>query len=272
MDVDAESVWDSATPVQTTKFRLAAWSGEYPLWSFHIRGRGGTTNNWSEIDTLMPDGTMSNHFKSFLLQYVDIENVEPWSYYVSDPFDLVANTTDGKARLYWSIYDPRYLDHYNIYRDLNSPATTLLDSTSGDPWSAAYTDTGLTHGVTYYYRVTAVSINGSESGFSNEIAVTPGAMDISELDQLPTEFALHQNYPNPFNPVAAIRYDIPQGGVVSLIVYNILGREVVRLVDAYKEPGYHRVKWDGQGFASGIYIARLVTAEYSKSIKMVLLK
>ncbi|UCD38508.1 MAG: T9SS type A sorting domain-containing protein [Fidelibacterota bacterium] len=91
-------------------------------------------------------------------------------------------------------------------------------------------------------------------------------------DVLPAEFALHQNYPNPFNPVATIEYELPQGSDVSLIVYDILGREVARLVDGYIEPGYHQVQWDGREFASGIYIARLLAAEYSKSIKMVLLK
>jgi hypothetical protein len=89
---------------------------------------------------------------------------------------------------------------------------------------------------------------------------------------LPEGFALHQNYPNPFNPVSTIRYELPQASEVSLIVYDILGREVARLADGYMEPGFHEVQWDGRDYASGIYIARLVTPEYSQSIKMVLLK
>ena len=70
---------------------------------------------------------------------------------------------------------------------------------------------------------------------------------------------------------------MPQASDVSLVVYNILGREVMRLVDGYIEPGYHQILWNGRNLAgrevpSGIYIARLVTPEYGKSIKMVLLK
>ncbi|UCD38507.1 MAG: T9SS type A sorting domain-containing protein, partial [Fidelibacterota bacterium] len=91
-------------------------------------------------------------------------------------------------------------------------------------------------------------------------------------DPLPSVYFLRQNYPNPFNPVSTIRYDLPQASEVSLVVYDILGREVVRLVDGYMEPSYHQVQWDGQGCPSGIYIARLATPEYTKSIKMVLLK
>ena len=83
---------------------------------------------------------------------------------------------------------------------------------------------------------------------------------------------LSQNYPNPFNPVTTLRYDLPSSSDVSLIVYDILGREVTRLVHSYREPGSHQVQWEGREFPSGIYIARLVTPECTKSIKMVLLK
>jgi predicted secreted protein len=95
--------------------------------------------------------------------------------------------------------------------------------------------------------------------------------------ELPQVFTLHQNYPNPFNPVSTIQYELPQGSEVSLIVYDILGREVARLVNGYMEPGYHQVTWNGCdqngcSVPSGIYITRLITTEYAKAIKMVLLK
>ncbi|UCD37269.1 MAG: choice-of-anchor D domain-containing protein [Fidelibacterota bacterium] len=97
------------------------------------------------------------------------------------------------------------------------------------------------------------------------------------LAGLPTEFALHQNYPNPFNPISTIQYDLPTGTNVILKVYDLLGREVVRLMDGYVEPGYHSITWNakdqmGRDLPSGLYIARLVTQEFKKSIKMVLLK
>jgi hypothetical protein len=86
------------------------------------------------------------------------------------------------------------------------------------------------------------------------------------------QFALNQNYPNPFNPVSTIQYDLPKSSEVSLVVYDILGREVAGLLNGYVEAGHHQIQWDGREFPSGIYIARLMTPEYSKSIKMVLLK
>jgi hypothetical protein len=96
-------------------------------------------------------------------------------------------------------------------------------------------------------------------------------------DLLPQVYQLHPNYPNPFNPVTTIRYDLPENTEARLIVYNLLGREVIRLVHGHQEAGYHRVIWQardltGREVPSGVYIALLSTPKYSKSIKMVLLK
>jgi len=109
-------------------------------------------------------------------------------------------------------------------------------------------------------------------------------LDVLRQALLPQAYALHQNYPNPFNPSTTLRFDLPQAAEVYLVVYDLLGREVVRLLDSRWEPGYHQVVWNGRdrygrNVPSGIYIARLfipltagVAPEYSKSIKMLLLK
>ena len=91
------------------------------------------------------------------------------------------------------------------------------------------------------------------------------------------EYALHQNYPNPFNPTTTVRFDLPEAAEVHLVVYDLLGREVIQLVNEALEPGYRQVTWNGRTanggeVPTGIYIARLVTPEFSRSIKMLLLK
>jgi hypothetical protein len=93
----------------------------------------------------------------------------------------------------------------------------------------------------------------------------------------PGEYSLAPAYPNPFNPATTIRYELPEAVPVQLLVYDLLGREVTRLVEAAQSPGSYEVPWDGtdafgRSLTSGIYITRLVTPEYSKSIKLVLLK
>ncbi|MCH7528685.1 MAG: cadherin-like domain-containing protein [Candidatus Marinimicrobia bacterium] len=103
----------------------------------------------------------------------------------------------------------------------------------------------------------------------------PAATVLESL--LPQAFALHQNYPNPFNPSTTIRFDLPVATEVHLAVYDLLGREVVRLVDGQLGAGHHQQVWDGRdrdGHAvpTGIYFVLVVTPEFRESIKIVLLK
>ncbi len=91
---------------------------------------------------------------------------------------------------------------------------------------------------------------------SDPVAIDPG----SELS--PQAFALHQNYPNPFNPSTTIRFNLPDNGWVSMIVFDLLGREVSRLIDAEYGSGSHSVNWqatDGQGemLDAGVYLYRI---------------
>ncbi|UCH61946.1 MAG: T9SS type A sorting domain-containing protein [Fidelibacterota bacterium] len=110
------------------------------------------------------------------------------------------------------------------------------------------------------------------------IKIGEGSMAIDGYTRpIPDQFALHQNYPNPFNPSTTIRFDLPEAAEVTLLVYDLLGREMVRLVDDHREAGYHRVVWNGRDrrgreIPTGLYIARLVTPEYARSIKLLLLK
>ncbi|GAJ10912.1 unnamed protein product, partial [marine sediment metagenome] len=81
----------------------------------------------------------------------------------------------------------------------------------------------------------------------------------------------------PFNPTTTIRFELPKAAKVYLVIYDILGREVTRLKQEQLGAGYHQVLWNsrdraGRDLASGIYFARLVTPEYSKTMKMLLLK
>lgn len=83
--------------------------------------------------------------------------------------------------------------------------------------------------------------------------------------------------PNPFNPTTTIRFDLPMDSQVHLIIYDISGREVMRLVDEVRPAGYYELRWNGRDATgrqvpSGIYFTRLVTPEYSKSMKMLKLK
>lgn len=103
------------------------------------------------------------------------------------------------------------------------------------------------------------------------------SVGVTETNLKPIEFALYPSHPNPFNPSTTIRFDLPVGTDIRIVVYDLMCWEVVRLVDQHLDPGFHQVIWNGRdakgrGLPTGIYIARIVTREFSKSIKMVLLK
>lgn len=89
---------------------------------------------------------------------------------------------------------------------------------------------------------------------------------------IPTEFRLEQNYPNPFNPSTTIEYSIPQAGLVTIKIFDILGREVTTLVNEEKQRGNHEVKFNGSNLSSGIYFYRLQAGSFVETKKMLLLK
>ena len=101
--------------------------------------------------------------------------------------------------------------------------------------------------------------------------------DLGREVMLPTSFALEQNYPNPFNPSTSITYHLPEALHVTLVVYDVAGREVRTLVDAALDAGMHTVTWDGtaqdgRAVGSGIYLYRIEAGEYTKTHKMTLIK
>jgi hypothetical protein len=88
----------------------------------------------------------------------------------------------------------------------------------------------------------------------------------------PTRFTLHQNYPNPFNPTTTIKFSTPTRAMVSLKVYNILGRELETLFSGETEAGKHSMHWDAERFSSGVYIYALTANGYTERKRMLLLK
>lgn len=88
----------------------------------------------------------------------------------------------------------------------------------------------------------------------------------------PSEYRLLRNYPNPFNPATVISYELPEASEVSLKVYTLAGEEVAILAEGIRQPGTYRVRFDGSGLPSGVYIYRLTAGSFTASGKMILMK
>jgi len=106
--------------------------------------------------------------------------------------------------------------------------------------------------------------------FVDTLTVTSVRNDEEEI--LPSEYALFQNFPNPFNPSTQIKYAIPNGTNVKLKVFDILGKEIITLVNGYKNAGTYEVQFDASNLPSGVYLYRLETESFSQTKKLMLIK
>ena len=98
-------------------------------------------------------------------------------------------------------------------------------------------------------------------------------LDVSDkTTSLPTEYAFHNPYPNPFNPETTFMYDLPDAGHVSLVIYDVLGREVDRLIDGWQNPGYYQTTFNGANLSSGTFFAKLEARDYRQIKKILLIK
>jgi hypothetical protein len=128
--------------------------------------------------------------------------------------------------------------------------------------------------------VVFVQSSGSKDIFQSEMISYKNLIvtNIENETQTPKQFSLKQNYPNPFNPVTEIRYQIAEDRKVSLIVYDILGNEVVTLVNEEQSAGSYKVNFSTGSFgivnrlSSGIYYYKLSAGSFVETKKMIILK
>ena len=134
--------------------------------------------------------------------------------------------------------------------------------TSNVPGAYSYNDVNVPSG-RYQYRLKQIDRDGAFK-YSQSIETEVGAA--------PKAFGLSQNYPNPFNPSTTIEYSLAVSGLVSLRVYDVLGREVKTLVNERQETGTYSVRLDGSTLSSGIYYYSLNAGAPIATKKMLLLK
>ncbi len=206
---------------------------------------------------------------------------------VSLPVELSlfeARAGDGMVLIVWRTESETDNLGFHLYR-----ATTrdgkylritkdLIRSESSGAGAAdyKYLDTGVKNGVTYYYKLEDVNING-ERKMHGPISALPNYGLTLEENLIPQSYALSQNFPNPFNPGTLIRYQLPEKAKVALTIYNLLGRKVRTLVNAELEPGFKSVYWDGRDdrgrqVAAGVYLYELNAGKFHATRKMVMMK
>jgi hypothetical protein len=181
---------------------------------------------------------------------------------------FVAVQSAGKVELSWQVIEDEGLVGYRIYRlDVPRGKEIVINKDGLIPRNhSSYVDLDVLPAGVYRYSLGAVHDNGLET-----------RSDYQEVRVNPFQLALFQNNPNPFNPATTIWYSVPKPLHVNLGVYDVQGRLVVTLLDKAKQPGLHRVRWNGtnaQGdqVSSGVYFVRLHSNKQIFTKKMTLLK
>jgi photosystem II stability/assembly factor-like uncharacterized protein len=114
-----------------------------------------------------------------------------------------------------------------------------------------------------YYRLKQIDFDGTFE-YSNELEV--------DYSQVPDNYSLSQNYPNPFNPTTTIKFSLPEPSLVSIKVYNVIGKEVMILIDEFKPKGNYEIEMNGFELTSGVYFYKMTAGNYTDTKRMLLIK
>jgi hypothetical protein len=230
------------------------------------------------------------------LQYAKQASVPDMTFLTTVPITATGNvqltadiTLSGKG---WSKPLPFSVDL--VDSSTNQVAGTLFSGSSAAPatmQTSSSVSTPISLGASsrsLYIRVNPTNDTSMLSRQFNEIIIIDkglakgGSGTVSE-EAAPATYGLSEAYPNPFNPSTQIQYAIPEGGKVSLIIYDILGREVAELTNEYQQAGRYSVTWNstqksGTPVSSGVYFARLRVlnelggVSFTKTSKLLLTK
>jgi len=215
-----------------------------------------------------------------IFSFVFVDSLYGWiSSYNSVSVKTIFRTTNGGIN--WISEFPGTGIRINSFHFINrlkgwgAGENRIIQSTtnSGINW---INQTSLNPGVNYRSVYFTDSLTGWVVGDSGIIlkTTTGGVLtNFSNISsEIPDKFSLSQNFPNPFNPRTIINYQLSMFSFVSIKVYDVLGNEVVELVNEKQNAGSYSVEFDGSGFASGIYFYRLETGSFVDTKKMTLIK
>lgn len=246
---------------------------------------GWVVNQTHQTNTWMAGNITDQNFSS-----IDPTNVNsaicPWiaadqdEWLVTPSFALAS----GAANIeFYSGYSTAWLSaatlKLNISTNGGANWTQIWEAVNdGQPWGWRYQNVDITQYANNANMKLAwqyVGNDGDAAAIDNVKLtgfVTVTDVKEEENERIPNNYELSQNYPNPFNPSTKINYSIPASSKVSLIVYDILGREIKTLVNEFQNAGRYSVDFNAVGLASGIYFYRLKSGQFSETRKLILLR
>jgi hypothetical protein len=232
------------------------------------------------------DGGKLSHAQYFIMK------MNGWENYTKVDYTYAGDNYGSVTRYMWNAGEWQNLSRYTYDYNAEGYLLSLVNeggSVDGHSW-VNYTKEAYEYdehnnaikGEYFEWEEGAwASANGSvDMGFAfydgylatAEYIPVSGGVAVDDDNINPNVFSLAQNYPNPFNPETKINFSLPQSGKASLKIYDMLGREVMELVNGSMSAGKHEVTFSGRDLSSGVYIYRLESGSYTESKKMILLK
>jgi len=238
-----------------------------PVWDFNLAfgnadyHAGWLTNGW-ELEYLTEYQNMSGEY--FLTPF--------W-------WRKLFDDTKFRNKVYarWQNVKNNSLKVQNIYHYIDSLVQLLDESKTRNfekwpvlgtwVWPNYFVGQTYEQEISFLKSWTANRINWLDQNMIGE----PTDMNDSE-NLFPSNFSLEQNYPNPFNPVTNINYSVPIEALVTVRIYDLLGNEIVTLVNETKAPGEYSIELIANGMTSGVYYCRMISGDFISTRKLILLK
>jgi hypothetical protein len=188
-------------------------------------------------------------------------------------FGAVYDSNGHQVKVSWSVNSEISINRYVVERSLDGTlfaevgSVTAMGNTDSTKHYSYYDNIGSI--LTAKYRIRQITNDGAQET-TPMINFTLLGADGNRFS--PWTFQLHQNFPNPFNPVTTIAFQIPQQFRTTLKVYDILGREIVTILDEDLNAGDHQLQWDSSLVSSGVYFYRLHSGTFIETKKMIVAK
>jgi|GEM_PF-3169985 len=246
-------------------------------------------NGWTVNQTHPTNTWMAGNITDYNFNSIDPTNVYsafcPWiaadqdEWLISPPFALASGTATIE---FYSLYSIDWLTAATlkllISVDGGANWTQIWEAVNdGQPRSWRYQNVDITQYANNPNMKLAWQYVGNDGDVVaiDNVKLT-GFVNVTDVEEenekIPSTYELSQNYPNPFNPTTKINYSIPISSKVSLIVYDILGREVKSLVNEFQNAGRYSTNFDANGLSSGVYFYRLTSGQFSETRKLILLR
>ena len=225
----------------------------------------------ASVPSNTPPTTLYTSARNYKRSYFNVSNTGPYYIYGGAMYD-------NYLILYQNEFNPLSGLTNAIGGNDDTTATFMPEFNSAQTSlpRSAINNISLNPGTTYILVNTAYSTT-LYTGEWKDSVYGPGIINIiTTVEQIgntvPTEYKMSQNYPNPFNPITRINFAIPKSGLVTMKLYDILGREMMILVNEVMTPGDYKVEVNGETLASGVYFYRLETKGFTDIKKMMLIK